>query len=47
MKSDIIIIVLIWIFSFIVYGIWNKYINGDNKRNMKKRGKEKRKNKKR
>lgn len=47
MKSDIIIIVLIWIFSFIVYGIWKKYINGDNKRNGKKRGKEKRKNKKR
>ena len=47
MKSDIITIVLIWIFSFIIYGIWNKYINGNNKRNSKKRGKEKRKNKKR
>ena len=37
MKSDIITIVLIWIFSFIIYGIWKKYINGDNKRNGNKR----------
>lgn len=47
MKSEIITLIFIWIFSFIIYGIWNKYINWDNKRNGKKRGKEKRKNKKR
>jgi hypothetical protein len=46
MKSDIIIVVLIWIFSFIIYGIWNKYTNGNDKRNDNKRGEEKRKNKK-
>jgi len=46
MKSDIIVIALIWIFSFIIYGIWNKYINGDIKRKSNKRGREKRKNKK-
>lgn len=37
MKSEVIIIIFIWIFSFVIYGIWNKYINGDNKRNSKKR----------
>ena len=46
MESEIIYVLICWIFSLIIYGIWNKYINGNNKRNVKKRGKEKRKNKK-
>lgn len=46
MKSEIITIVFIWIFSFIVYGIWTKYIKSDNQEKRNKRGREKRKNKK-
>ena len=46
MKSDILCIILCWIISFIIYGLWGKYINHDEKKKGNKRGREKRKIKK-
>lgn len=46
MKFEIIYILICWIIAFIIYGIWNKYINGDIKRNGNKRVRKKEKIKK-
>lgn len=43
MKSEIITVIFIWIVSFIIYGIWSKYIEPDNQekeiKGVEKKGK--------